>query len=54
MCLMLDITSAILILFGYIPKETLIDAGITRDVISGASRWLQNSFEESRKLGMVM
>ncbi|CAG8505030.1 17_t:CDS:10 [Cetraspora pellucida] len=47
------ITSAILILFGYIPKDTLIDAGTTRDIISGVSRWLQNSFEESRKLGMV-
>ncbi|CAG8790005.1 31018_t:CDS:2, partial [Racocetra persica] len=47
------ITSVILILFGYIPKETLIDAGITRDIVSGVSRWLQNSFEESRKLGMI-
>ncbi|RIB02020.1 telomere length regulation protein [Gigaspora rosea] len=47
------ITSAILILFGYIPKKTLIDAGITREIIPGVSRWLQNSTEESRKLGMI-
>ncbi|CAG8660591.1 13173_t:CDS:10 [Dentiscutata erythropus] len=47
------ITSAILILFGYLPKETLIDAGITREIVSGVSRWLQNSSEESRKLGMI-
>ncbi|CAG8572468.1 39378_t:CDS:10 [Gigaspora margarita] len=47
------ITSAILILFGYIPKKTLIDAGITREIIPGVSRWLQNSSEESRRLGMI-
>ncbi|CAG8584745.1 4646_t:CDS:10, partial [Funneliformis caledonium] len=47
------ITSAILIIFGYLPKSTLIKAAILRDITPGITRWLQSTSEEARKMGMV-
>ncbi|RIA99485.1 telomere length regulation protein [Glomus cerebriforme] len=47
------VTSAILIVFGYLPKSTLIKAAISREITPGITRWLQSTSEESRKLGMV-
>ncbi|KAG9285721.1 hypothetical protein G9A89_002288 [Geosiphon pyriformis] len=47
------ITSAILIIFGYLPKETLIRASIPTQITPGVNRWLQSSSEQVRKLGMV-
>lgn len=48
-----DITSVILIIFGYLPKSTLIKAAISREITPGITQWLQSTSEESRKLGMV-
>ncbi|CAB5177607.1 unnamed protein product [Rhizophagus irregularis] len=47
------ITSVILIIFGYLPKYTLIKAAISREITPGITQWLQSTSEESRKLGMV-
>ncbi|CAG8459838.1 8936_t:CDS:10 [Acaulospora morrowiae] len=47
------LTSAILIIFGYLPKETLIKAAIPREITLGVTHWLQSSSGEMRKLGMV-
>ncbi|CAI2169297.1 11878_t:CDS:10 [Funneliformis geosporum] len=47
------ITSAILIIFGYLPKSTLVKVAILRDITPGITRWLQSTSEEARKLGMI-
>ncbi|GBB92380.1 hypothetical protein RclHR1_00200013 [Rhizophagus clarus] len=47
------ITSVILIIFGYLPKSTLIKAAISKEITPGITQWLQSTSEESRKLGMV-
>ncbi|CAG8450619.1 17283_t:CDS:2 [Rhizophagus irregularis] len=47
------ITSVILIIFGYLPKYTLIKAAISREITPGITQWLQSTSEESRKLGMA-
>ncbi|CAG8543642.1 6417_t:CDS:10 [Paraglomus occultum] len=49
----LYLTNAILIIFGYLPKEVLIDAGISKILATGVTHWLGGSFTESRKIGMV-
>ncbi|CAG8542229.1 9088_t:CDS:10, partial [Acaulospora colombiana] len=48
-----NLTSAILIIFGYLPKETLIKAAIPREITLGVTQWLQSSSEGTRRLGMV-
>jgi hypothetical protein len=50
---LIDLTSAILIIFGYLPKETLINTGASKILATGVTRWLEGSFAESRKIGMV-
>ena len=48
-----DLTNAILIIFGYLPKEVLIDTGTSKILATGVTHWLGGSFAESRKIGMV-
>ncbi|CAG8441149.1 6967_t:CDS:10 [Diversispora eburnea] len=47
------VTSAILIIFGYLPKEILIKAAIPREITLGVTRWLESSSDRTRKLGMI-
>ncbi|CAG8546693.1 345_t:CDS:10 [Paraglomus brasilianum] len=49
----LYLTNAILIIFGYLPKEVLIDTGTSKILATGVTHWLGGSFAESRKIGMV-
>ncbi|CAG8508350.1 6615_t:CDS:10 [Ambispora gerdemannii] len=47
------LTSAIIIIFGYFQKETLIKAAIPGEVVPGVGRWLKSPFFQARKIGMI-
>ncbi|CAG8457903.1 2948_t:CDS:10 [Ambispora leptoticha] len=47
------LTSAIIIILGYLEKETLVKAAIPNEVVPGVGRWLKSPFPQARKLGMI-
>nr|CAG8498546.1 8788_t:CDS:10 [Entrophospora candida] len=51
--LQLYVTSAILIIFGYLPKEILLKINIYKDIGVGTTQWMKSSFDRTRKIAMV-
>ncbi|RUS20462.1 hypothetical protein BC937DRAFT_95163 [Endogone sp. FLAS-F59071] len=47
------VTSAVLIITGYLPLKTLRDAVVTAQVMRGVQRWLEGAEEAVRKVGMI-
>ncbi|CAJ0830524.1 2118_t:CDS:10 [Entrophospora sp. SA101] len=51
--LQLYVTSAILIIFGYLPKEILLKINIYKDIGVGTTQWMKSSFDRTRKIAMI-